>query len=233
MLGLKNDHAASYNGYFLLVKSGLQEPMNQHADHFSTNMAYGIGADNMGDVFLHQLKYIIGEDNFYKGMMRYYNTWKFKHPEPMDFIRIMEKTSGLQLKWYLSYWTNTTKTIDYGIKNISSDATTTTITLERIGQFPMPVDLLITYSDSTQEILYIPMNETIGNKPAEDHSVLRIEMETWAWVDPIYTLKINKPATEVAFIEIDPSMRMADVDRRNNLVDLTKGLKGVVSPIKR
>ncbi|MDZ7645875.1 MAG: hypothetical protein U5K54_01140 [Cytophagales bacterium] len=69
----------------------------------------------MGSIFLHQLKYIIGTDNFYIGMMRYYNTWKMKHPEPNDFLRVMEKTSNMQLHWYYRYWIQTTKRIDYGI----------------------------------------------------------------------------------------------------------------------
>jgi hypothetical protein len=69
----------------------------------------------MGAVFLHQLKYIMGTDNFYTGMKRYYNTWKMKHPEPNDFLRVMEKTSNMQLHWYYRYWIQTTKRIDYGI----------------------------------------------------------------------------------------------------------------------
>ncbi|MBL7844592.1 MAG: M1 family metallopeptidase [Cyclobacteriaceae bacterium] len=229
----KNPHGGSYNGYFSLVRSGLQEPMNQQADHFTTNRAYGISAYNMGTVFLHQLKYIIGDANFYKGMRRYYNTWKFKHPEPNDFIRIMEKTSGLQLKWYMSYWVNTTKRIDYGIKNVVADNETTFVTLERIGEFPMPVDLMITYTDGSKELFYIPLNETLGNKPAEDTSLSRVELETWPWVNPTYTLKINKPAKSIAKLEIDPSLRLADIDRKNNVMDLSAGLKAYEDPTRK
>lgn len=225
LLNRPGDHTSSYNGYFALVKSGLQEPMNQHADHFTTNRAYGTSAYSMGAVFLHQLKYIIGEEIFYKGMRRYYNTWKYRHPEPIDFIRVMEKTTGLQLKWYLSYWVNTTKKIDYGIKNVISDGNTTRVTLERVGEFPMPVDLMVTYRDGSKELYYIPMNETLGNKPAEDHTLQRIEMETWPWVNPSYTLKINKPASEIAEVEIDPSLRMADVERKNNKAEVNQALK--------
>ncbi|MBX2954652.1 MAG: M1 family metallopeptidase [Cyclobacteriaceae bacterium] len=229
----KNPHGGSYNGYFSLVRSGLQEPMNQQADHFTTNRAYGISAYNMGTVFLHQLKYIIGDANFYKGMRRYYNTWKFKHPEPNDFIRIMEKTSGLQLKWYMSYWVNTTKRIDYGIKNVVADNEATFVTLERIGEFPMPVDLMITYTDGSKELFYIPLNETLGNKPAEDTSLSRVELETWPWVNPTYTLKINKPAKSIAKLEIDPSLRLADIDRKNNVMDLSAGLKAYEDPTRK
>jgi hypothetical protein len=222
MMGGKSDHTGSYNGYFALVRSGLQEPMSQHSDHFSTNRAYGTSAYNMGAVFLHQLKYIIGEEFFYKGMRRYYNTWKFRHPEPIDFIRVMEKTSGLELKWYLRYWVNTTKHIDYSIKNIVGDTKSTNVILERIGEFPMPIDLEVTYTDGTRELYYIPLNETLGNKPSEGKTVNRFELTTWNWVNPSYQVNINKPVQQIKSIEIDPSMRMADVDRKNNIISVAE-----------
>ncbi|MBX2966432.1 MAG: M1 family metallopeptidase [Cyclobacteriaceae bacterium] len=226
-------HEGSYNGYFNLVNSGLQESINQHSDHFTTNRAYSTAAYSMGSVFLHQLKYIIGNDNFYKGMLRYYNTWKFRHPEPIDFIRVMEKTSGMQLKWYLSYWANTTKRIDYGIKNVVSDNGATFVTLERIGEFPMPIDLVVTYADGTEELFYIPMNETLGNKPAESTTQTRTELETWPWVNPTYTLKINKPVKSVTKLEIDPSKRMADINRKNNTFKPAENLKPYEDPTRK
>jgi hypothetical protein len=147
-------HQGSYSSYFSLVNSGLQEPANQHSDHFNTNRAYSTMAYSMGAVFLEQLKYIIGEDNFYRGMKRYYNTWKMKHPEPNDFIRIMEKTSGLQLHWYWRYWINTTKRIDYGIGRIAETGGNTLVELNRIGEFPMPIDLTVTFKDGSKQLYF-------------------------------------------------------------------------------
>ena len=51
-------------------------------------------------------------------MKRYFNEWKFKHPNPTDLKRIMEKESGLELDWYWEDFVGTTKTIDYGIKEV-------------------------------------------------------------------------------------------------------------------
>ena len=211
-------HAGSYAGYFGLAASGLQEPISQHADHYNTNRAYSTGAYSMGTVFLHQLKYLIGDENFYKGMKRYYNTWKMKHPEPNDFIRVMEKTSGMQLHWYLRYWINTTKRIDYGINTIAEQDNATFVTLDRLGEFPMPIDLVINYVDGSKEVYYIPMNELMGNKPVEDTATPRMDLPTWPWVLPNYTLKINRKASDLLSIEIDPSQRMADINRKNNKV---------------
>jgi hypothetical protein len=220
-----NTFQGSYGAYFSLVKSGLQEPASQPSDHYTTNRAYGTVAYAMGTIFLHQLKYVIGEENFYKGMRAYFAKWKFKHPSPNDFIRVMEKTSGLELKWYMSYWVNTTKKIDYGIKTVIENDGATYVTLERLGEFPMPVDLVITMKDGTKELYYIPLNETQGSKPVEDQTMQRFDQEEWPWVNPTYTLKINHKPADITTLEIDPTQRMADVERKNNLVDFSKGIK--------
>jgi Peptidase family M1 domain len=224
-------HQGSYSSYFSLVNSGLQEPANQHSDHFNTNRAYSTMAYSMGAVFLEQLKYLIGEDNFYRGMKRYYNTWKMKHPEPNDFIRIMEKTSGLQLHWYLRYWINTTKRIDYGIGRIAETGGNTLIELNRIGEFPMPIDLVVSFKDGSKQSFYISMNELLGNKPSEKGNEGRIALEPWPWVNTSYSLIINKKESEIESIEIDPSQRMADVNRKNNKLVLSE-LKPYANPTK-
>lgn len=217
VLGVPPLHTRSFTSYFNLVKSGLQEPAGQHSDHFNTNRAYSTAAYGIGAVFLEQLKYLIGEENFYKGMKRYYNTWKMKHPEPNDFLRVMEKTSGLQLHWYYRYLIQTTKRVDYGIGNFSEANGTTQVELKRIGEFPMPVDLVVTYTDGSKELFYIPMNELMGNKP-EEKSMKRTDVAVWPWVVPSYTLSVNRKLSEIESFEIDPSQRMADIDRKNNKV---------------
>jgi hypothetical protein len=225
-------HESSYAAYFGLLSRGLQEPISQHADHYTTNLAYKVAAYAMGSIFLEQLKYIIGEENFYKGMRAYYNTWKFKHPEPNDFIRVMEKTSSLDLAWYMSYWINTTKKIDYAIKNVIEVDGATFVSLERVGEFPMPVDLIVTLKNGSKEMYYIPINETLGNKPADTKTIQRIDLDAWPWVYPNYTVNLQHKVEEIASIEIDPSQRMADVERKNNVVDLSMGIKAFKDPTK-
>lgn len=212
-----NPHKGSYSGYYKLIERGLQEPLGTHSDHYNTNTAYGTAAYSMGAIFLNQMKYIVGEETFYRGMRRYFNTWKFRHPEPNDFVRIMEKESGLQLQWYYRYWILTTKHIDYGIDSVNTADGKTSITLKRVGTFPMPVDLLVTYKDGSKEMFYIPMSEMLGGKSQEDKSIKWSPLDKWNWVNPTYTFSIDK--TDVAFVEIDPSQRMADINRENNRVE--------------
>jgi hypothetical protein len=149
-------------------------------------------------------------------MRRYYNTWKFHHPEPNDFMRIMEKSSGLQLHWFMRYWINSNKKIDYEIHEVADGGDRTEVTLGRVGDIPMPIDLVVTYKDGTKELLYIPLNEMMGGKPAEQASIKTEQLPDWAWVNATYKATISKPLSSIATIEIDPSQRMADVNRANN-----------------
>ena len=93
-----------YKSYKYIVKQGTEEPMNTLADHFTTNTAYGVASYAKGSIFQHQLSYIIGKKTFKKGMLRYFNEWKYRHPSPVDYIRVMEKTSGIMLHWYYNYF---------------------------------------------------------------------------------------------------------------------------------
>lgn len=209
----QRNSTASYRS---LVKSGLEEPLTTHADHFNTNRGYSVASYSKGAVFLNQLQYIIGKDSFEKGMKRYFNEWKFKHPNPTDLKRIMEKVSGLELDWYWENWVGTTKTIDYGIKEVVSTAGNTEVVLERIGQMPMPLDVVVSYKDGTQENFYIPLEIMRGEK-VENLYKKKTLLVDWGWTYPEYSFTISRPVTDIERIVIDPSQRMADMDLDNNV----------------
>jgi aminopeptidase N len=209
---------SNYNGYFRLVKSGKEEPMSTHSDHYNTNFAYSAAAYAKGAVFLAQLDYIVGHENLDKILLEYYREWRFKHPNPNDFIRVAEKVSGIELQWYKEYWIYTTKTIDYALGNVDVVDNKTTITLKRLGEMPMPIDVLVTYKDGSKEMHYVPMNLMYGAKPDEDKSIKSIVHEEWKWTHPEYQLPISKTVQDIKEIEIDPSMRMADINRVNNKI---------------
>lgn len=211
--------SGAYAGYFMLLKSGYEEPMSTHADHFNTNFGYSITAYSKGAVFLEQLSYIIGTANRDKGLLRYYWEWRFKHPNVNDFIRVMEKQSGIQLDWYKQYFVNSTKHIDYGIDSVYENNGKTIVRLRRVDYMPMPVDLLLTTKDGKKVMHYIPLSLMYGAKPDEDESTPRIVHDYWPWTNRTYEVEIDTPLSEITKLEIDPSQRMADVDRSNNVVN--------------
>ncbi len=215
--GKENPFEGSYKGYYALVNSGLEKPQTTHADRFATNFAYGIAAYSKGSIFLSQLGYVIGQDKLMETIQKYYEDFKFKHPVPNDIKRTAEKVSGMELDWYLTDWTQTTNTIDYGIKSVESEGGKTKVQLERIGEMPMPLDILAVYSDGTQETFYVPLRMMRGEKDNPYPSLKRTVLEDWAWAHPTYGFVIDRPVEEIKAIVIDPSQLMADVDGENNV----------------
>ena len=214
-LDLINPLKKSYNRYYNFVKTGLEEPLSTHSDHFSTNEAYGVGSYTKGAIFLMQLSYIIGEDNLYKGLRRYYNQWKFKHPNEHDFIRIMEKVSGIELDWYLDYWIKTIHQIDYSVEVRDNDSKYLGIIISRIGKMPMPIEIEIQYDDFSTTNYYIPLSIMRGEKDLGDNVVL---LKDWEWVNEHYEFDIDLSEKKITKIEINPSGKMADVNKKNNII---------------
>ena len=213
-------HAGAYAGYFALVKSGLEEPLTTHADHFNTNHAYGVESYSKGEMFVEQLGYITGAAVRDRILLEYYRLWRFKHPNASDFIRVAEKVSGLKLDWYKEYWIYTTKTIDYAIDSLWEENGKTNIRLKMIGKMPMPVDVQLQYKDGSKEIAYIPQYLMFGEKPVEDSTIPRTVYEPWKWTHPTYTFTVDHRLIDLKIAEIDPSQRMADTDRKNNKLEL-------------
>jgi hypothetical protein len=213
--------ADDYAGYYFLARSGREEPMTTHADHFNTNLAYGLAAYSKGCVFMEQLGYIVGAEVRDRILKRYYWTWRFKHPNANDFIRIAEKESGMKLDWYKQYWVNTTKTIDYSIDSLWEENGVSKIRLKNVGLIPMPIDVQLTFRDSTTESHYIPMSLMFGAKPKEGSMKERVDYPEWKWASPTYVIETKRKLTDLRIAEIDPSLRMADIDRKNNKLELT------------
>jgi len=200
----ENPHAGSYRGYRTIVNRGYEESISTHADRYNTNWAYSTGSYSKGAIFLAQLEYVIGVENVAKGLKKYFNDFSFKHPTPNDIKRSMEKVSGIHLDWYLNEWTQTTHTIDYGVKSVDGK----TITLERIGQMPMPIDLEVEYTDGSKESFNIPLRMMRGVKPTS-----ATILKDWGWAFPTYTFDVSK---DVKSVVIDKSGLMADIKLENN-----------------
>lgn len=213
-------HEDNYNGYFSLVRSGREEPLSTHADHFNMNAAYGNAVYSKGCVFLSQLGYIVGKEKLHQILLDYYRQWRFRHPNADDFIRISEKLSDMKLDWYKEYWINTTKTIDYAIDSLWEEGGKTKIRIRNAGKIPMPIDFQLTFKDGSKEMHYIPMYLMFGKKASEDPSMRTIVYEPWKWTHATYTVETTKKLVEITVAEIDPSQRLADLERRNNKLSL-------------
>ena len=220
-----NPHDNAYADYSALATDGKEEVLSTHADHYNTNHAYGSASYSKGEVYLAQLGYIVGEEMLDQIILRYFETWKFKHPDANDFIRVAEKESGMVLDWYNEYFVNTTKTIDYAISGLMSDDQKTEVVIERKGLMPMPLEVEVVYTDQTKELFYLPLDIMRGEKKMKGYNGKWTIMSDVNWVKENIVVTINKPSKAIESITIDPTDTMADIDRSNNSVQLEEGIQ--------
>ncbi|MDI9338389.1 MAG: M1 family metallopeptidase [Alphaproteobacteria bacterium] len=210
------------NIYFQIYKDALRyinspffEPLSTPADYFATNYAYSQSSYNRGAMFLVILGYIIGQDNLDKVLLNYYNQWKFKHPTPDDFMNIAEQTSGIKLHWFKEFYVNTTKKIEISIVKISNNHNMPTVRITRKEPFPMPLDVLVTYRDSSQEWFYIPIDLMLHSKKPETSLPTTI-LPFWQSTNPHYAFELKRKVSEIKSIELDPYFHLPETHKVDN-----------------
>ena len=214
-----NPFVGSLNNYRNFVKRGIEEPAVWFGDHHDNGSAYSFSTYVKGELFLVQLGYIMGEQNLTATMKEFYRQWNLKHPTDRDFLHIAQKVSGMDLKWFQNYWINTTKTIDYSVKNVEYGETSTTITLENKGQVPMPIDFSILTKDKKVVNYQIPLNMTHVWKTQDIYGDFRT-LNYWPWTQKEYTFTIPYTKSQISALGIDFSQRLADVNVADNIVEV-------------
>jgi len=216
---LPNPFAHSLDAYRNFIKKGIEEPAVWLGDHHDNGTAYTYASYVKGELYLVQLGYIMGEQNLAETLKQYYDQWNMKHPSDRDFLHIAQKVSGMDLKWFQNYWINTTKTIDYGIKDVKYEAKSTTITLVNNGQLPMPIDFSVVTKDKKIVTYQIPLNMTHTWKEKDAFGEFKT-MPYWPWTQKEYSITVPYSKDQLAALGIDFSQRMADVNLDNNIVEV-------------
>lgn len=214
-----NPFVGSLNSYRNFVKRGIEEPAVWLSDHHDNGSAYSFASYVKGELFLVQLGYIVGEQNLSLILKEFYNQWKLKHPTDRDFMHVAQKISGMDLKWFQHYWINTTKTIDYAVKNVEYGNSSTTITLENKGTIPMPIDFSIKTKDGKIINYQIPLNMTHSWKTKDIYGDFKT-LDYWKWTQKEYTFTVPYNKSQISTLGIDFSKRLADVNMEDNFVEV-------------
>ncbi|CAM3455751.1 M1 family metallopeptidase [Flavobacterium chungbukense] len=114
----------------------------------------GYGNNSYGKASLSYLalKDLLGDDLFKKALHAYMDTWNGKHPIPWDYFNSFNTATGKNLNWFFNNWFFTNNYLDIAIKGISPDKKV--ITVENIGGFAIPFDVIITYADQSKAVLH-------------------------------------------------------------------------------
>jgi hypothetical protein len=95
---------------------------------------------------------------FDSAFREYTRRWAFKHPQPADFFRTIEEISGRDLSWFWRGFFFTTAALDQAVDGVKREAGgPTQVTVANLGDAVMPVELLLTFDDSTTSQTKLPV----------------------------------------------------------------------------
>jgi len=180
-------------GYQFMARENNDEPIEQTSSKFTT-LNYGIEVYGKTMLIFGYLEAYLGTPVFDRTMKKYFEEWKYKHPQPEDIRRIFETETGKDLSWFFDDLLKTTKKIDYKIKSVSSDEQNLSLTIKNANQISSPVQVALMKGDSV-----------ISSQ----------------WIDGFTGTKtISIAKGDADKIQIDPGLVIPEINRKNNTYKL-------------
>ena len=111
---------------------------------------YGNNAYGKPSLSYLALKDMLGDALFKKALHEYMDRWHGKHPIPWDYFNSMNSASGQDLNWFFNSWFFTNGYIDLAVGAIAGNS----VTVNNVGGFVAPFDMLLEYADGSKETLH-------------------------------------------------------------------------------
>lgn len=109
-------HESSLFEYQIPASIHIDQPIEMQAAGYLP-LNYGAVVYKKTALAMDYLRNYLGEDVYDRCMHTYFDTWKFKHPQPQDVEAVFEQVSGKNLDWFFHDLLNTVKQQDFSLKN--------------------------------------------------------------------------------------------------------------------
>jgi len=201
-------HKASYElAYLVNASRNLDQPIELPAADY-TSLNYGGIVYAKTSIVFDYLQAYLGNDVFDKCMQKYFETWKFKHPNPKDIREIFEEETGKDLSWFFDDLIKTTKKVDYKIIKAKKDTTN-------------PDNVLIKIK-----------NKGKINGPFSISGIKNGEIVSTQWFEPFDKKEfVSFKKGDFDNYRIDAQLNIPEINRKNNTLK-TKGLFKTLEPLR-
>jgi hypothetical protein len=97
--------------------------------------------------FLFILGNQLGDHLFNQAIQEYMRRWNGKHPTPYDFFFTINDFCNKNLNWLFRPWFFEFGYVDLAVKSVTKSDQGYQIIIEKIGRYPAPIELKITFDD--------------------------------------------------------------------------------------
>jgi hypothetical protein len=113
--------------------------------------AYGNNAYGKPSLAYLAVKDMLGDSLFRKCLHGFMDRWHGKHPIPWDFFYSFDNIAEKDLNWFWTNWFFSNHYIDLAVTGVTGTGDNYTVSIDNVGGFAIPFDLVLTYDDGSQE----------------------------------------------------------------------------------
>ncbi len=192
-------------GYQFMARDNVDQPIELTSGEF-TEINYGVVVYGKTPLVFNYLEAYLGTEVFDKIMHKYFDNWKYKHPQPEDVRQICEAETGKNLSWLFDDLMKTTKKLDYKITGVKA-----------FGKNGHHTDKKVEQSEPMDSLHVTIKNINSVASPVTVSLMKKDSVVYTTWVDGFKgTDTITLPKLNADRVQIDPALLMPEVDRRNN-----------------
>ncbi|MBS1588206.1 MAG: M1 family metallopeptidase [Bacteroidetes bacterium] len=179
----KNEISVSLNMRTILAQlaaSGNDQAIAQTAAKFR-EINYGMDVYYKTAEFMRWLEIYMGKDSFALAMQDYFETWKFKHPYPDDFVAVLQKHTDKDLSWLFKDAFYSDKRFDFSLKNGITKNNFSTVVLSHQLPFALPASIQAYQGDSILKTVSVApfTGSTVVEIPANNWTKLKLAPEVF------------------------------------------------------
>jgi len=137
---------------------------------------------NKGAIVLHTLRRLVGDDAFFRGLRRYYFTWRFRRAGTRDLQRAVEAEAGIPLERFFDRWILGSAVPQVRVTSRTEDGAEgqeAVLRFEQMGEvFDLPVTVTIDYLGRPPVNVPVRLTEQISETriPLRGGAVRRIDV---------------------------------------------------------
>ncbi|MDH4131768.1 MAG: M1 family metallopeptidase [Gemmatimonadota bacterium] len=97
---------------------GMTEPASLDARAYRDFNSYNIGVYSRGELFFHQLRYLVGDEALLRILRTFYDRWKLKHVDEAAFRTVAEEVSGRNLSDFFAQGLHDVVLADFAVGKV-------------------------------------------------------------------------------------------------------------------
>jgi hypothetical protein len=126
---------------------GISQPVSTRSEDFRDFNTYNAMIYTKGELFLHELRHVVGDSTMLQILRTYYARWKLRHVDEAAFKAVAEEESHRDLSTFFAQWLHAVVLTDYAATHAHraevADGWHTTLDVERKSPGVYPITIAV------------------------------------------------------------------------------------------